>query len=756
MNSFAIIRLAVLSLLFSSVAFADEEFVVPIGASSPHVFLSLTDERDATEGFFSIPSASTQAEGLPLGRNAHYQVAIYDTGSPATIISRDVFEQFDIAGAGLDGTNVTPIGGVGELVDAINSDPLGVYAAGLDALLTNPVNGQQIVDRARLRGSFNDPILYGTPGTSLPNVVGTNTSMNYVSLISYSEPRIVDFEGETYRSPNISLADIGTVPRPDRRIGLTLEPGQLGSTSGAWLPDFGGIGSGGDITDNPSTPSIGGSFWLKANVRNNGVERNQLEAILDTGAQASIVSETIAAELGFDVINDKPDFFVHIAGVTGISEEVPGFYADEFHLPGTDGGLRLNNVPLIVFNLTDPRDGINTLDALIGMNVFSGRDIILDPELGSPYLGISDTKLPSHTWNAAEASGDWNTVSNWSNPGFPSSDWFATVRNTTNEPRFARINEDSSIAKLVVSGNADTPDATMTVSIAEGKRLGIFGTAVVQSGGVIEVNGGELDAFGVELRAGTLAGFGRFTGEISSQGNIIPGGTGAIGTMTFFGNVDMLSQGTLQIELGDNSDGSNLQHDRVILDDSEIGFQQLSLDGKLEITTTDAYVQPESGNSDQITVISAPRMIGEFAEYSFDGTPLEAEFTLSADRRSFRDHIGNGQFITVSYLNQTTVSVVNEQAMLGDTNGDGQVQFDDFIAVADNFGLEADWTGGDFTNNGIVDFLDFVALANNFGRVAGAAAALSAVPEPSGAMLFGIGLAVFGSQRRRRAWRTDG
>ena len=729
-------RLALVLFLAVCARSMAQEVVIPVGASSPHVFLSLTDEQDPQEQFFSIPSSSTRSEGLPIGGQDVYQVVIYDTGSPTTIISREVFERFDIAGIDRDGTNITPVGGVGETVDAINSDPLGVYVAGFDSLLTNPRTGESIVDRTRLKGSFNDPVLYGSLGTSLPNVVGTNTSMNYATQINYSDPQIVEYDGETYRSPSVQLVDFGSITPPDRRIGLKLEPGQLGSTSGAFLPDLAGIGGGGELTDNPSTPSIGGSFWLTANISNNGVSRNQVEAILDTGAQASIVSDQMAAQLGFDVINDKPDFVVHIQGVTGISEEVPGFFADEFHLPGTDGGLRLNNVPLIVFNLTDPRDGINTLDALIGMNVFAGRDIILNPELGSPYVGISDPLLSVHTWEATTLTADWNSSGSWQAPGVPAIDWYASVRNTKNAPLVAVVNSDSTVGDIVLAGNENEPDATMAISVQQGSQLTVFGTAFVQEGGVLEVIDGEIDSFAVELRGGTLSGSGVVAGEISSQGNVIPGGEGEIGKFTFSGNVDLLSNSKLNVELGDNSDRSNLQFDKL-----DVEGIQMTLDGILAISSTDDYVQLGPGESDFFSIVEASQILGEFAEYSFNGKLLEREFPVSSDRRSFRDHVGDGQFITVAYMDTTSVAIRNDQALLGDTDGDGEVQFADFVVLADNFDGEADWTGGDFNGDGLVQFNDFLALANNFGRIAGnQGAALAAVPEPSTALLALIGL----------------
>ena len=74
-------------------------------------------------------------------------------------------------------------------------------------------------------------------------------------------------------------------------------------------------------------------------------------------------------------------------------------------------------------------------------------------------------------------------------------------------------------------------------------------------------------------------------------------------------------------------------------------------------------------------------------------------------------------------------------AAAGDTNLDGVVTFDDFLALSANFGEAGSWEQGDFDGNGQVDFPDFLALSANF-RGANAAAA---VPEPAG-----LGLALFG------------
>lgn len=77
-------------------------------------------------------------------------------------------------------------------------------------------------------------------------------------------------------------------------------------------------------------------------------------------------------------------------------------------------------------------------------------------------------------------------------------------------------------------------------------------------------------------------------------------------------------------------------------------------------------------------------------------------------------------------------------AAAGDTNLDGEINFDDFLMLSNNFGQAGDWRQGDFDGNGEVEFADFLALSSNFGEMANSSAA--SVPEPSSALLVLIGL----------------
>ena len=66
------------------------------------------------------------------------------------------------------------------------------------------------------------------------------------------------------------------------------------------------------------------------------------------------------------------------------------------------------------------------------------------------------------------------------------------------------------------------------------------------------------------------------------------------------------------------------------------------------------------------------------------------------------------------------------QTLPGDIDGDGTVQFPDFVILANNFGKTVPAnTLGDLDGDGIVQFPDFVILANNFGKTLNAAAPIN-------------------------------
>ena len=100
----------------------------------------------------------------------------------------------------------------------------------------------------------------------------------------------------------------------------------------------------------------------------------------------------------------------------------------------------------------------------------------------------------------------------------------------------------------------------------------------------------------------------------------------------------------------------------------------------------------------------------------------------------------------------TMQSFVIYNDLPGDANLDGRVDINDLTIVLANYGRTGSaWSQGEFTGSGTVDINDLTIVLANYGQTAGAAGALTAVPEPSGVVLIVIGLVglLWSAWRRR-------
>jgi Dockerin type I domain len=130
-----------------------------------------------------------------------------------------------------------------------------------------------------------------------------------------------------------------------------------------------------------------------------------------------------------------------------------------------------------------------------------------------------------------------------------------------------------------------------------------------------------------------------------------------------------------------------------------------------------------------------------FWTYSLTGPSIGTAFRTPA-QPTFLNSLSTlytGVFIASTQETQFTVELDSfsvNVAVPGDCDGDGDVDFDDFLAVSNNlFSNVTPGTMGDTTLDGFVDYTDFRIWKNNYVPPPGSGAGSVSIPEPSGILL---------------------
>jgi hypothetical protein len=452
---------------------------------------------------------------------------------------------------------------------------------------------------------------------------------------------------------------------------------------------------------------------LTTNLSHDGTNINNNQFLFDTGADVTVLSEQIAySQLGLDP--DHPDFTVGVTGAGGSAEGIPGYFLDSFTIQASGGGgnLTLTNVPIVVLDVLTPVDGQNTLPGIVGMNVFTGRNLVINPKAGTVAAGlyISDPVTTSKNWTTTAASGTWSTGGNWSGGTTPDNRAVANVRYVSGGNQVANLTTDTTVWEVNVSGSASQ---TMTLNVQNGVRLTTFSGINVESNGVLQLSGGTLDAQFVEIFGGTLSGSGFVTtgsglipGQVESRGGTVSPGNG-IGTLSIEGRFANAAGSTLAIELGGLNPGS--QHDQLIVEGPA------SLGGTLNVSLV-GYT-PSVGNT--FTILTADSLSGQF-----DNLLLPAGYQWN-----------------VAYgLNDVVLSVAG-LGLAGDFNGDNHVNLADYVG----------WR----KNNGTTQ--EYQTWRSNFGSSSASAAEITisaSVPEPGSIFLALLATFAFVTRRKRPLTRS--
>ena len=103
--------------------------------------------------------------------------------------------------------------------------------------------------------------------------------------------------------------------------------------------------------------------------------------LVDTGAQSSIMSPNIAANLSLPF---EPDFEVDVCGVGGLVSSVPGYWIDFVKINALGGSLEYSKAPFVILDLASPEGG--SLDGVLGMSRFGVRVVYPPATSMFPFL----------------------------------------------------------------------------------------------------------------------------------------------------------------------------------------------------------------------------------------------------------------------------------------------------------------------------------------------------------------------------------
>ncbi|MDA0657389.1 MAG: aspartyl protease family protein [Planctomycetota bacterium] len=682
----------------------------PIAGFQPLVGIGLTDEfKDENSDTFFIADTSVGPGGTWLGSGGspHFDLALLDTGAAVSLITSAANEAFDIVGAGFDGTALQQLGGATGTIFATIEDPLGIYATGL---ANRTGSGTLQLNAASMKGQTSVSVLTLPAESDLPNILGLNFASQYKTSIRSDQPQLFTHDGRTVRTPNVSFGTLGSGGDGIiRRAPITLSPGSSFLSPPLYIFSFDNLQTGDPLTENPTTPThIQGGMFLNVSVANQGLAVNNSPFFFDTGADVTVVSQLNAVQLGFDPVLDEPDFTISILGSGGTLTAVPGFFADQLTVSTVGGTLTATNVPILVLDVTDPSSPGNIVPGIVGTNVFSGRNLVIDPKPSvggggvGPSLYISDPVTSTHQWASSAASSAWQTPGNWASAGAPSQLWVANVNHVTGGSQEAIVSSNSSVWEVNVAGTTSSPN--MTVRVANGATLTTFSGINVETGGRLHLSGGRVDAQYVEVLGGELSGSGTvevgngpIIGQVEIRGGTIAPGDG-IGALTISGIFATSADSTMRFELGGNLPSTG--YDQLIVDHTA------SLQGTLEVLLSPGFV-PQIG--DAFSLILAHQGLGG----TFDSLSLPSAFQWNVDYQATR----------------LVLSVVSG-ILPGDVNGDGLVDGADVSVLFGSWGVSSG--AADLTRDGFVDGADVgIVFANWTGDSVGAVA----VPEPIGSFL---------------------
>jgi hypothetical protein len=467
----------------------------PINGFTPQLVFGMTNEWDNDDFTFAAHPSSTPAAAphgpwstLPTtSATPGYATAIFDTGSSANLITLNEWENtFDLVSASRDGTYEATLQGSGpETETVLVNDAAGFYVTGFgNATVTG---GSTIgVKPGSLIGQYNVSTLsaeVGPPNSILPNIAGSPMLSTYQGVIRNTRQRMLTIGADTLTTPQVDFQPLSSnnkIPGGYSRIDLSAQSPSGVATPAPFFPSLENINK---IGDNPTSPTnwaalmcagVGGQH---VDSMNNPKSFSNKSFLFDTGAQVTVLSQNTAAACGFKLGGEDPstpDFFVDVGGVGGVTQSVPGFYLNELDVPST-GSLTYTHVPVLVLDLINPATGSGFVDGILGMNLFTDRDMIING--GSvPYAAVG----PAFREWSGSGGGSWSDTTKWSTGTVPNNlNTPAVFRGSITAASTVTLSSNVTVGSLTFdSANAYTIAGSGRITMqtsADSSPLGILG-----------------------------------------------------------------------------------------------------------------------------------------------------------------------------------------------------------------------------------------------------------------------------------------
>jgi hypothetical protein len=670
----------------------------PIGGFTPQVVITLTDEWDLNE-YYALPSSTPGGSRLPIGA-PKYLVATYDTGSQTHLLHYTDIQAMDLPGANREGGGSMQISGATGTEYADITDGLGIYATGFSQATSS--GGVISVGTTTMAGQYNTSILSTQSTSSIPtNVIGTPMTAMYQTGIYNTQPKHLVVGGNTLRSPEVTFGPKTADPPPGySKLQITKVPANSFLITTPPSLTISSL----DFPDDPIFPTLWYSMMASVGANHTAGSFSGSQFLFDTGAEVTVMSEFKAAEVGYTTGGDNPstpDFYVDVAGFGGATVHAPGFYLNSMSISTNGGPITWTHVPIVVLNLPDPAGVNDYVDGILGMNLFSDRNLIINADVAPnpSYIGIS----PQWQWNI-NGGGSWTNSSNWSLALPNGMDMQANFYGKITSPQTITVDSDVTAgtisfdnanrytlvgpgrinlqvsggeAQINVSTGSHTIAAPMTlhndtsVTVWQGtSRLTLSNDVTATGKAISKYGSGALEM--TNIRAGTLNVNG---GTVMVTANGTSTGTSRVGALS----IDSTPAANTHLDLGNNS---------MIVDYT----------GSSPLATIRTYLQAGYAGgawNGAGGINSSAANAGTFALGSADNHALNL-----------------GSF---AGLPITADDVLIKFTYYGDANLDGKVNAADLGALAMHWQQAGTvWTGGDFNYDGMVDITDLYLLAHNW------------------------------------------